>query len=329
VIHPVTTPLPLRRGLVGGSLHLAPIASAPYSALMRVLLATVLMSAALTAGQAPALSVQAAARAVEPGEVIRLTLTTPTPTSAVAVQAFDTAFIPFRVDDRTWQVLIGVDLDVKPGRHIVSIVAVDANQTSTTTRTLVVADKAFPTRRLTVEPKYVEPPPDVTTRILAEAERLNAIWASRSPERLWSGAFAAPVPDRANSAFGSRSVFNGQPRNPHGGADFASPSGRVIRAPNGGRVVLAEDLYFTGQSVVIDHGLGLVSLFAHLSSIDVQPGTIVNAGDTLGRVGATGRVTGPHLHWTVRLAGTRVDPLSLMNVTGLPDDATLATGLLP
>jgi murein DD-endopeptidase MepM/ murein hydrolase activator NlpD len=81
--------------------------------------------------------------------------------------------------------------------------------------------------------------------------------------------------------------------------------------------------------VVIDHGLGLVSLFAHLSSIDVQPGTIVNAGDTLGRVGATGRVTGPHLHWTVRLAGTRVDPLSLMNVTGLPDDATLATGLLP
>jgi murein DD-endopeptidase MepM/ murein hydrolase activator NlpD len=137
------------------------------------------------------------------------------------------------------------------------------------------------------------------------------------------------VPDRANSVFGSRSVFNGQPRSPHGGADFASPSGRLIRAPNGGRVVLAEDLYFTGQSVVIDHGLGLVSLFAHLSSIDVAPDTIVTAGDALGRVGATGRVTGPHLHWTVRLAGTRVDPQSLMDVTAQPDDATIAAGLLP
>ncbi|MCC7043485.1 MAG: M23 family metallopeptidase [Acidobacteria bacterium] len=296
---------------------------------MRVLLTTVLLSVTLTAGQAPVLSVQAAARAIEPGEVVRLTLTTAIPVTAVTVRAFDTAFTPFRLDDRTWQVLVGVDLDVRPGRHIVSIVAADATQTWTTTRTLVVADKAFPTRRLTVEPKYVEPPPDVTQRILAEAGRLNAIWASRSPERLWSGAFAAPVPDRANSAFGSRSVFNGQPRSPHGGADFASPSGRVIRAPNGGRVVLAEDLYFTGQSVVLDHGLGLVSLFAHLSSIDVHPGTIVSAGDALGRVGATGRVTGPHLHWTVRLAGARVDPLSLMDVTGLPDNATLEAGLLP
>jgi murein DD-endopeptidase MepM/ murein hydrolase activator NlpD len=296
---------------------------------MRALLATVLLSVTLTAGQAPVLSVQAAARAIEPGEVVRLTLTTAAPMTGLTVRAFDRDFTPFRLDDRTWQVLVGVDLDVTPGRHIVSIVAADATQTWTTTRTLVVADKAFPTRRLTVEPKYVEPPPDVTQRILAEAGRLNAIWASRSPERLWSGAFAAPVPDRANSAFGSRSVFNGQPRSPHGGADFASPSGRVIRAPNGGRVVLAEDLYFTGQSVVLDHGLGLVSLFAHLSSIDVQPGTIVSAGDALGRVGATGRVTGPHLHWTVRLAGARVDPLSLMDVTGLPGHATLEAGLLP
>lgn len=296
---------------------------------MRVLLAIGLLSVTLTAGQTPALSVHAAARAVEPGEVVRLTMTTATPMTGVTIQAFDRTFTPFRLDDRTWQVLVGIDLDVKPGRHIVSIVATDATQTLTATRTLVVAAKAFPTRRLTVEPKYVEPPPDVTARILAEAERLNVLWASRSPDRLWSGAFSSPVPDRANSAFGSRSVFNGQPRSPHPGADFASPSGRVIHAPNGGRVALAEDLYFTGQTVVLDHGLGLVSLFAHLSSIDVQPGTVVTAGDAIGRVGATGRVTGPHLHWTVRLAGTRVDPLSLMDVTAQPADAMLATGLLP
>lgn len=296
---------------------------------MRVVLALMLLSLPLTARQVPALSIHAAARAIQPGEVVRLTLTTAEPTTTLTTHAFGGTFPTFRVDDLTWQVLIGVDLDTKAGRHIVSVVATDATRTLTATRTLVVESKAFPTRRLTVEPKYVEPPADVTSRILSEAERLNAIFASRTAERLWTGAFAPPVPDRANSAFGSRSVFNGQPRSPHGGADFASPTGRIIRAPNGGRVVLAEDLYYTGQTVVLDHGQGLVSLFAHLSALDVQPGTSVSAGQALGRVGATGRVTGPHLHWTVRLAGTRVDPLSLMHVTAQPDDATIPAGLLP
>jgi murein DD-endopeptidase MepM/ murein hydrolase activator NlpD len=296
---------------------------------MRVLLALVLLSLPLAAGQDRALSVHAAARAIQPGEVIRLTLTTVAPMTTVTTHAFGTTFTPFRVNDLTWQVLVGVDLDVKAGRHIVSVVATDATQTLTATRTLVVAQKVFPTRRLTVEPKYVDPPPAVTARILAEAERLNAIYASKTEERFWTGAFAPPVPDRANSAFGSRSVFNGQPRSPHGGADFASPSGRIIRAPNSGRVVLAEDLYFTGQTVVLDHGQGLISLFAHLSSLDVPAGAVVGAGDIVGRVGATGRVTGPHLHWTVRLAGARVDPLSLMHVTAQPDDATVPEGLLP
>jgi murein DD-endopeptidase MepM/ murein hydrolase activator NlpD len=293
---------------------------------MRVFTAILLLSvvAAPRGLQAPVTSVEVAARAVQPGEVVRLTMTTAVPMTALTIQAFGTTFASFRIEDRTWQGLVGIDLDVKPGPHVFTIAATDGTRAWTTTRTLTVAAKAFRTRRLTVEPKYVEPPPHVMPRILEEAERLGAVWALRSPERLWSGAFTPPVPDPANSAFGSRSVFNDQPRSPHGGADFASPSGRIIRAPNGGRVVLAEDLYFTGRSVVIDHGLGLVSLFAHLSSIDVLPGATVGRGDVVGRVGATGRVTGPHLHWTVRLAGTRVDPLSLMDVTARPDDATTA-----
>ena len=296
---------------------------------MRFLLAIVLLSAAVTGAHPPAISVHAAARAVQPGEVVRLTITTPTPAATLTLRAFERAYSAFRINETTWQALVGIDLDVRPGRHIVSITGSDATQTFTTTRTLVVEAKTFPTRRLTVEPKYVEPPPAVTARIVEEAARLNAIWASNTPDRLWTGTFAAPVPDAANSAFGSRSIFNNQPRSPHGGADFASPTGRVIRAPGAGRVVLAGDLYFTGQTVVVDHGLGLVSLFAHLSAITVEPGTSVAVGDTLGRVGATGRVTGPHLHWTVRLAGTRVDPLSLMHVTAQPDDAMVTKGLLP
>jgi murein DD-endopeptidase MepM/ murein hydrolase activator NlpD len=296
---------------------------------MRVLLALLFIPAVLTAGQPPAVAVEAAARSIQPGEVVRLTITTASPATRVTVQAFDTAFPAFRVDNGTWLALLGVDLDVKPGRHTVSVTAADGTRTHATTRTLIVTNKAFPTRRLTVEPRYVEPPADVTDRIVKEAARLNALWASRTPDRHWNGAFVAPVPDRANSAFGSRSVFNGQPRSPHGGADFASPSGRIVRAPAAGRVVLAEDLYYTGQTVVIDHGLGLLSLFAHLSAIDVEFNQLVTPGDVLGRVGATGRVTGPHLHWTVRLAGTRVDPLSLINVTGQPADARVASGWLP
>jgi murein DD-endopeptidase MepM/ murein hydrolase activator NlpD len=124
------------------------------------------------------------------------------------------------------------------------------------------------------------------------------------------------VPQAANSAFGTRSVFNGQPRSPHGGADFLSPAGTPVHAPAGGRVLLARDLYYTGNSVVIDHGAGLVSLFAHLSRIDVSDGAAVQTGQVIGLVGATGRVTGPHLHWSVRAGGARVDPLSLLAILG-------------
>jgi murein DD-endopeptidase MepM/ murein hydrolase activator NlpD len=124
------------------------------------------------------------------------------------------------------------------------------------------------------------------------------------------------VPQPANSRFGTRSIFNGKPRNAHGGADFLSPAGTPIHAPNAGRVVIARDLYFSGNTVVIDHGLGLFSMLAHLSAIDVREGQMVGADQILGRVGATGRVTGPHLHWAVRANGARVDPLSLLALLG-------------
>jgi murein DD-endopeptidase MepM/ murein hydrolase activator NlpD len=127
-----------------------------------------------------------------------------------------------------------------------------------------------------------------------------------------------PVPHEANSAFGTRSIFNGKPRNAHGGADFLSPGGTPIRAPNAGRIAVARDLYFSGNTVIIDHGLGLFSMLAHMSAIDVREGDVVKAGQVLGRVGATGRVTGPHLHWAVRAGGARVDPLSLLALLGTP-----------
>lgn len=294
-----------------------------FASMLLLLTATTLAGA-----QSTAIDINAAARSMQPGEVVRLTITAPAGVETLLVSAFDRPFPAFRVRPGTWQALVGIDLDVAPGTHAVSITTTGDEGVRTTTRRLTVRSKTFRTRRLTVEPRYVEPPATVADRIAGEAKRLDVIWKSRTEGPLWQGAFAAPVPDAANSAFGSRSVFNNQPRSPHGGADFASPAGRLVRAPNAGRIVLAEDLYFTGGTVVIDHGLGLVSLFAHLSSIDAVVGATVAAGDVVGRVGATGRVTGPHLHWTVRLGGTRVDPLSLMAVTGMPA-STVSSGLLP
>jgi len=174
----------------------------------------------------------------------------------------------------------------------------------------------FRTRRLTVNEAFVTPPASEQARIDREAALLNSVWNASAPERLWAAAFVRPVPQEANSAFGTRSIFNGKPRNAHGGADFLSPSGTPIHAPNAGRVAVARDLYFSGNTVIIDHGLGLFSMLAHMSAIDVHEGDRVTAGQVLGRVGATGRVTGPHLHWAVRASGARVDPLSLLSVLG-------------
>src|SRR5204862_3209711 len=143
-----------------------------------------------------------------------------------------------------------------------------------------------------------------------------ATWQSAARQRLWSEPFVRPVDEPANSAFGTRSIFNGQRRNAHGGADFPSPAGTPIHAPNAGRIAIARDLYYSGNTVVIDHGLGLFSLLAHLSDFDVREGDRVNAGQALGHVGATGRVTGPHLHWAVRASGARIDPLSLLALLG-------------
>jgi len=181
-----------------------------------------------------------------------------------------------------------------------------------------VVDKKFVTRTLTVDDAYVNPPESVQARIAEEAARLTKLWLTESPARLWTTPFTPPVPESPNSAFGSRSVFNGEARSPHSGADFPSAAGSTIKAPNAGQVVLAENLYFSGNTVIVDHGLGLYSQVAHLSEIGVTVGDRVTPGQTLGKVGATGRVTGPHLHWAVRLGGARVDPIALLAVAGEP-----------
>jgi len=275
----------------------------------------VVLGAVVTAQAPPAVEVTANARSIQPGELVVLTIRTPEPVDAIRARAFDRELMPFAVDPRTWRVLVGIDLDVKPGTYTVSVHAPSTAPTALTHR-LVVKAKAFTTRRLKVDSAFVDPPASVLARIDEEARELSRLWGSSADARLWSDVFVKPVPQPANSAFGTRSVLNGQARSPHGGADFASPTGTPVQAPGGGRVVLAKPLYYTGNTVVIDHGLGLVSLFAHLSAISVKTGAVITAGSVIGEVGSTGRVTGPHLHWAVRATGARIDPLSLLAVLG-------------
>jgi murein DD-endopeptidase MepM/ murein hydrolase activator NlpD len=280
----------------------------------RALAASAAFALAVPAALAP-VTVGMRARSIQPGELVVLTITLSEPRAEMRVRAFDRDQPAFPMDDgHVWRALVGIDLDVAPGRHAVSIEAEGVQAT----HLLTVTKKTFPTRSLKVDEAFVNPPDVMRERIDAEAKQLETTWASPAPERLWTEPFVRPVPQPANSQFGTRSVYNGTPRSPHGGADFLSPAGTPVRAPNAGRVAIARELYFTGNTIVIDHGLGLFSMLAHLSAIDVHESDVVSAGQLVGRVGATGRVTGPHLHWAVRAGGARVDPLSVLTLLGSP-----------
>jgi murein DD-endopeptidase MepM/ murein hydrolase activator NlpD len=260
------------------------------------------------------LTITEAARSLQPGEVVVLTIDTEVRADTLRVRAFNRDMPAIRVDPLQWRALVGIDLDVTAGRYPIAVEAVAGSKTLRATHVLMVRPRRFPTRTLKVDEAFVNPPPGVSGRIAREARELEELWRHSSRASRWSDGFLRPVPNPANSRFGTRSIYNGQPRSQHSGADFLSPAGTPVQAPNAARVVLARDLYFLGQAVVLDHGQGLFSILAHLSAIDVHEGDNVEAGQIVGRVGATGRVTGPHLHWAVRLAGARVDPLALVDL---------------
>ena len=172
----------------------------------------------------------------------------------------------------------------------------------------------WPRQEIQVAGKYVSPTPEAQKRIEAEQRKVRAVLARNEPERWWETPCIRPVPGEVSSVFGGQRVFNGQPRSRHRGVDLRGPEGQPVLAVTGGRVAIAEEHYFSGKVVFIDHGLGLVSLYAHLSALLVAEGDMVKAGQEIGLVGATGRATGPHLHWGVNILGKPVDPLSLLSL---------------
>lgn len=177
---------------------------------------------------------------------------------------------------------------------------------------MVLFDKKRPVQALRVDKKYVDPPAAVQERIRRDREKAGKVLDSYSPERLWTAPFARPVPGGVSSKFGLKRVFNDQPRGVHRGLDLRGAEGTPILACADGRVVLADDLYFSGNAVYIDHGQGVFTSYLHMSRILVRPGDVVRRGQVIGQVGATGRVTGPHLHLSLIVLGQAVDPEPLL-----------------
>jgi murein DD-endopeptidase MepM/ murein hydrolase activator NlpD len=251
--------------------------------------------------------------AAQQGQAVRLSLPDQPGMESAQIQ-WQGKSIPYTKIGKEWITVIGVDLDVKASDYPAEIEVTRNGTVEKSDLTVHVKEVKFPVEHLQVEEQYVELSPENTERALREARELEDIHNSISPEALWREPFVVPIPGGVGSSFGKRRVFNGESRNPHAGADLKATTGTPIRSANRGRVVLAKNLFFTGNTVIVDHGLGVYTLYAHLSRMNVKEGEIVERAKIIGLAGATGRVTGPHLHWGAKVQNTRVDPFSLINL---------------
>lgn len=207
--------------------------------------------------------------------------------------------------DEQWIAVVGIPLAQKPGELKVKV----STPQGTTEVPFNISDKKYRTQHLTIkDQRKVEPNPDDLKRIGLETKRSDAALSKFTATELPSLQLASPVEGVRSDSYGSRRVFNGQPRNPHSGMDIAAPKGTPIKSPAPGTVVEAGDFFFNGNTIYIDHGDGLVTMYCHLDTIKVKLGDRVEQGQLIGTVGATGRVTGPHLHWGVALNRAMVDP---------------------
>ena len=239
------------------------------------------------------------------------------PTLAAVEVAWNDLKVPLVRRGEAWHGIVGVDLDTPAGELTAEVTFRYMDGGARTIReTIDVEAGDYPTTRLTVEPRYVQLSPEDQARANRESAQIAALYAVLTPELYWTEPFQSPIPGiTAGNNFGHRRIFNGEARAPHSGADLRATTGTPIRAANRGRVVLAKDLFFSGNAVFLDHGLGVYTAYLHLSEIRVTPGTMVERGQVVGLAGATGRVTGPHLHWGVRVLDARVDPFALLGLT--------------
>lgn len=224
----------------------------------------------------------------------------------------------FQVAEDEHVCLLGVDLGLAPGAYPLEIRIRDpeGRETGSWSTSLKVARKDYGLERLRLPEEMVTLDAPTLKRVRKEQALFSSLWGERSNERYWKRAFLSPVSGKLLSGFGRRRIINGEPRSPHSGVDLRAASGEPVQAANGGVVVLVGEFFFSGKSVVIDHGLGLYTMYFHLSAVKVKEGDRIRRGTVIGLAGATGRASGPHLHWGARLDRARIDPQLLLEATG-------------
>jgi biotin carboxyl carrier protein len=222
---------------------------------------------------------------------------------------FNNRRVYFNPSKDSYKAVLGIDLFTEPGQYNLDI----ASTGVTLHHVVTVSKKKYPIQRLTLPKDMVELSPENEARVEREQKKTAALWPNETG-RLWIGNFINPREGEIGTVFGVRRIINKIPKSPHSGVDVAAEEGEEVRAPNNGAAVLIDQLFYSGNTVILDHGQGIYTMFFHLSKILVTPGQNVKKGDVIGLVGATGRATGPHLHWGVRVQGARVDPLELIRL---------------
>jgi murein DD-endopeptidase MepM/ murein hydrolase activator NlpD len=284
---------------------------------LAIVILTSSAAAAATSGTNE-LKIAVRARAIAPGEPVRLIVDSAQPLTSLEGEFLEQAVYMERTvspegkERWTGWGMVGLNETARATTVEVRGVSVSGGEIAGTYR-VEIEPRDFPEERLDVESKYVEPPPEVQSRLTREREKLSRVYANRDALRTEDGPFVRPVPGEPTSIFGTRRIFNGKPRSPHPGLDLRAAEGTEVRASGPGKVVIAQDLYYSGNIVILDHGGGLFTLYAHLSELRVAEGDAIAAGQTIGLSGSTGRVTGPHLHWGAKIGNHPFDPRALLD----------------
>jgi len=222
--------------------------------------------------------------------------------------------------EKNWMAYLGPDLKQAPGNYRLKIkLRLPSGKDDSIQVPIQVLAKAYPVEELTLPKEMVEFPPEIVEQINRDNKTLIAAMSAINPVCSWQGVFLPPVPGEATGAFGARRIINQAPKNPHTGTDFKADSGQEIHAPNNGSVALIYQGYLTGNSLILDHGCGLYSIYYHLSEILVKENDPVKKGDLIAKAGASGRASGPHLHFGIRLLNSYLDPISFLQVSQMAE----------
>lgn len=264
----------------------------------------------------PAFDLSISSKQVPDGTLLLLTIHPLIETNAekMKVRFEGEEFPTFRYDDGNLGALVAVPFNSKPRVTRVDLSWMEGSQSKSTSVPLEVVDGNYKSETLKVDEKKVTPPKKVMARIKKEQKEISAIYRTVTPEKIWTGTFSFPLDTELTSPFGTKRVYNGHMNGFHQGLDFRARTPIPIKAPENARVVLAKDLYFTGNTVILDHGFGLYTIYGHMSRLDVKVGDRISKAQILGLTGASGRATGPHLHWGAVLMKLKFNPLDLKRV---------------